>query len=92
MITGGDRADLQLAALTTDTSCLVLTGGMYPSRTVIAKAYEVRVPILVTTHDTLETAEIIDHLIARIDPDDKKKIAKVKQVVKENVDMEAIWS
>lgn len=92
LITGGDRADLQLAALTTDTSCLVLTGGMYPSRTVIAKAYEVRVPILVTPHDTLETAEIIDHLIARIDPDDKKKIAKVKQVVKENVDLEAIWS
>ena len=35
---------------------------------------------------------MIDHLIARIDPDDSRKIAKVKQVVKENVDLEAIWS
>ena len=91
LITGGDRADLQLAALTTDTSCLVLTGGMYPSKTVIAKAYEAKVPILVTSHDTLETAEMIDHLIARIDPNDSAKIAKVKQAVKENVDLEAIW-
>jgi BioD-like phosphotransacetylase family protein len=92
LITGGDRADLQLAALTTDTSCLVLTGGMYPSKTVIAKAYEVRVPILLTPYDTLKTAEMIDHLIARIDPGDSIKIAKVKKVVKEHVDLEAIWS
>jgi BioD-like phosphotransacetylase family protein len=91
LITGGDRADLQLAALTTDTSCLVLTGGMYPSKTVIARAYERRVPILVTSRDTLETAELIDHLIVQIDPNDSAKIAKVKQVVKEHVDLEAIW-
>ncbi len=91
LITGGDRADLQLAALTTDTSCLILTGGMYPSKTVIAKAYEVRVPILVTSQDTLAAAEMIDHLIARIDPEDGMKIAKVKQAVKEHVDLKAIW-
>jgi uncharacterized protein len=91
LITGGDRSDLQLAALTTDTSCLVLTGGMYPSKMVIAKAYETKVPILVSSSDTLETAEMIDHLIIRIDPNDSTKIAKVKQAVRENVDLEAIW-
>ncbi len=91
LITGGDRSDLQLAALTTDTSCLVLTGGMYPSKMVIAKAYEAKVPILVTSHDTLKTAEMIDHLIVRIDPNDSLKIAKVKRTVKENVDLDAIW-
>ena len=46
---------------------------------------------MVTSHDTLETAEIIDHLIARIDPEDSAKIAKVKKVVREHVDLEAIW-
>jgi uncharacterized protein len=92
LITGGDRADLQLAALTTDTSCLVLTGGMYPSKTVISRAYDAKVPILVTSRDTLETAEMIDHLIVQIDPNDGVKIAKVKQAVKEHVDLEAIWS
>jgi BioD-like phosphotransacetylase family protein len=52
----------------------------------------VRVPILLTPYDTLKTAEMIDHLIARIDPGDSIKIAKVKKVVKEHVDLEAIWS
>jgi uncharacterized protein len=92
IITGGDRADLQLAALSTDTSCLVLTGGLYPPKPVIAKAYEVGVPILVTRHNTMEAAEMIDHLIARIDPDDAGKIASIAQVVKQYVDLDAIWS
>jgi len=78
-----------MAALATDTSCLVLTGGLYPDKQVIAKAYESRVPVLLTSHDTLHTAELIDHLIARIDPDNKKKIEKIKHLVADNVDLKA---
>jgi BioD-like phosphotransacetylase family protein len=92
IITGGDRADIQLAALSTDTSCLVLTGGLYPAKPVIAKAYEVGVPILVTRHNTMEAAEMIDHLIARIDPTDAGKIANIAQVVKQHVDLDTIWA
>jgi uncharacterized protein len=91
LITGGDRTDILMAALATDTSCLVLTGGLYPEKQVIAKAYEVRVPILLTSHDTLRAAEMIDHLIARIDPDNKKKIERVRQLVADNVDLKAVW-
>jgi BioD-like phosphotransacetylase family protein len=91
LITGGDRTDILMAALATDTSCLVLTGGLYPEKQVIAKAYEARVPILLTSHDTLRAAEMIDHLIARIDPDNKKKIERVRQLVADNVDLKAVW-
>lgn len=91
IITGGDRADIQLAALSTDTSCLVLTGGLYPPKPVVAKAYEVGVPILVTRHNTMEAAEMIDRLIARIDPDDKDKIAKIADMVKRYVDLDEVW-
>ena len=92
VITGGDRADLQLAALSTDTACLILTGGLYPAKVVVSKAYEEGVPILLTRYNTLETAEMIDHLIARIDPDDNEKVEKIKKVVAENVDVEVLWS
>jgi BioD-like phosphotransacetylase family protein len=92
IITGGDRADIQLAALSTDTSCLVLTGGLYPPKPVIAKAYEVGVPVLVTRHNTMEAAEMVDHLIARIDPDDPGKIDRIAQVVKRYVDLDAVWA
>jgi BioD-like phosphotransacetylase family protein len=92
LITGGDRADIQLAALSTDTSCLVLTGGLYPTKPVIAKAYEVGVPILVTRHNTLETAEMVDHLIARIDPQDGEKVRLISDAVKKYVDTAALFS
>jgi BioD-like phosphotransacetylase family protein len=91
IITGGDRADLQMAALSTDTSCLVLTGGMAPSKPVIAKAYETGVPILLTMYDTMEAAETVEHLIARIDPADTGKIERITKAVRENVDLEAVW-
>lgn len=91
IITGGDRADIQMAALSTDTSCLVLTGGLYPPKPVVAKAYEVGVPILVTRHNTMEAAEMVDRLIARIDPDDQTKIRHISEMVKRYVDLDEVW-
>jgi BioD-like phosphotransacetylase family protein len=91
LITGGDRPDLQLAALETDTSCIVLTGGMYPERIVIAKAYEAKVPLLLTANDTMRTVELIEHLIARIAPEDEGKIALIRKAVKENVDTAGLF-
>ncbi|QLH74426.1 MAG: AAA family ATPase [Methanomassiliicoccales archaeon] len=91
IITGGDRSDIQMAALQTDTSCLVLTGGLYPAATVVAKAYETGVPILVTRQDTLEAAEKVEHLIARIDPDHQDRLDLVRNTVREHVDIRALF-
>src|SRR5690606_38085039 len=46
VFTGGDRTDMQLAALETSTSVLVLTGNMRPSPAVIDRAEECGVPII----------------------------------------------
>jgi hypothetical protein len=62
VITGGDRADLQLAALETSTSLLILTGNVQPPMQVIDKAEECRVPIIVLPDETgitLERAEAL---------------------------------
>jgi uncharacterized protein len=91
IITGGDRTDIQMAALATDTSCLVLTGGLYPPKPVLAKAYEVGVPILVTRHNTMEAAEMVDRLIARIDPEDRSKIDHIAKVVRDYVDLDEVY-
>jgi hypothetical protein len=66
VITGGDRADLQLAALETSTRCLVLTGGLYPPSTIVARAMESGIPILVVKEDTLTTVERIEHCLGRL--------------------------
>ena len=91
LITGGDRTDVQMAALSTDTSCLVLTGGMPPAKAVLVKAYEAGVPVLLTDMNALEASDRIDHLIARIDPGDRDKVELIARTVREHVDIEAAW-
>lgn len=66
VITGGDRADLQLAALETSTSVLILTGNVRPTMRVIDKAEERQVPIIVVSDDTLTTIERSEKLFGRI--------------------------
>ncbi|MCL6561139.1 MAG: AAA family ATPase, partial [Firmicutes bacterium] len=46
VVTGGDRSEIALAALETDTSLLILTGGLYPNVKVIARAAEKGVPVI----------------------------------------------
>jgi BioD-like phosphotransacetylase family protein len=91
IITGGDRSDIQLAALSTDTSCLILTGGLYPANQVVSKAYEKGIPIMVTRYDTLATSEMVEHLIARIEPGDAEKVRLVEKAIMDNVDLDAVF-
>ncbi|MDD1771771.1 MAG: AAA family ATPase [Methanomassiliicoccales archaeon] len=91
IITGGDRSDIQLSALSTDTSCLILTGGMYPANQVVSRAYEKGVPILVTRYDTMAASDMVEHLIARIEPEDTEKMRLVVKAVQDNVDLEEVY-
>lgn len=92
MITGGDRTEMLLAALSTDTSCIIVTGGIRPAHTVLSRADEINVPVLMTNEDTLHITEVIEHLIVRIDPKDKEKIELVRKTVRSHVDLESIWN
>lgn len=66
VITGGDRADLQFAALETSTACLILTGNMRPATTVLNQAAQRNVPILLTPDDTLTTVQRLEALMGHL--------------------------
>jgi BioD-like phosphotransacetylase family protein len=66
VITGGDRSDLQLAALETSTSALVLTGNLRPTPQVIDRAEEREVPIILVPDDTLTTVDRAERLFGRV--------------------------
>lgn len=66
VITGGDRSDLQLAALETSTSALVLTGNFRPSPQVIDRAEERQVPLILVPDDTLTTVDRAERLFGRV--------------------------
>lgn len=66
VITGGDRADLQLAALETSTSVLVLTGNIYPTDQVLDQAEACGVPIILVPDETLTTVDQAELLFGRV--------------------------
>jgi len=55
VIARGDRADIQLGALETSTTCLILTGGTKPTPSVMQRAEEKKVPIILVEKDTPAT-------------------------------------
>jgi BioD-like phosphotransacetylase family protein len=90
VITGGDRSDLQLAALTTDTSALVLTGGIRPNSHVMAEAHAQGVPVIVIAGHTYQVAERFERLETRINPDDEEMLAVIKALIGDHVDLDAL--
>jgi len=90
VITGGDRADVQLAALETNTKCLILTGNFQPSSVVLGRAEEIDVPIILVKYDTLTTVEKLNVIIGRKGFHEFKKIDKIIQITKEFIDIEGL--
>jgi len=87
VIIGGDRADYALSALETSTSVLILTGGLYPSISVITKATEKGVPVILVHYDTYTTIEKISEVARRIRPNDEKAI----KLAVENIEQFCNW-
>jgi BioD-like phosphotransacetylase family protein len=90
VITGGDRADIALAALETDTSVLILTGNLYPDVRVLARAEEKGVPVILVPYDTYTTVELVGELVGRIKPGDKRRVDIAYKLFRENVDWKRI--
>jgi len=65
VITGGDRVDIQLAALETSTTCLILTGDLRPNPLILTRAEEQCVPILLVRGDTMTTVRCAEDLFGR---------------------------
>ncbi len=90
VITGGDRADVQLAALETPTKCLILTGNLYPSAIILARAEELGVPMILVECDTFTAVGKTEELVGRVRVHEMKKVEKFKTIVTEYVDTKAL--
>ncbi len=90
VVTGGDRTDLQLAALETSTQCLILTGHIPPSKTIISRAEDLEIPILSVDLDTLSTVEIVDRAFGQVRLHEPIKFQCVCQMVDEYVDSDRL--
>jgi hypothetical protein len=84
VVTGGDRTDLQLAALETSTSCLILTGHVPPQALIVSRAEDLEIPILSVNLDTLKTVEIVDQAFGTVRLQESIKVDCIQQLMKDH--------
>ena len=91
VIVGGDRADIQLSAIESGTECLVLTGELYPSEIIIARAEQKDIPIIVVRDDTYAVAKKLEKLSVRLRLRDKAKVSHGMDLVMESVNFPLLY-
>ena len=92
VIVRGDRPDVQMSALATPTSCMVLTEGIEPIEYVSYEAELEEVPIIVVQSDTLTTMASLNGLMDRASFDHPAKLERFADLLGEHLDTEALYA
>ncbi len=91
VITGGDRADIQLVALETAVQCLVLTGHLRPVPEVLRRAEETGVPVLLVRQNTMETVEAIERVFGKTRLGQQAKLEQFEALLAERFDFKRLY-
>ncbi len=91
VIVRGDRPDVQLAAIQTDTTrALILTKGIRPVEYVMYEAAQAGVPLVVVPGNTHDVAEQLEGLQPQIGFDHPDKLARMVDLVSDHLDISAL--
>jgi hypothetical protein len=91
VITGGDRADIQLVALETATQCLILTGHLRPVPEVLRRAEELGVPVLLVRGNTMETVDAIEQVFGKTRLGQASKLEQFEALMDEHFDFGRLY-
>ena len=86
VITGGDRSDLQAAALETSTVALILSGNLQPNPAIVARADELGVTVLLVPNNTIETVEAVEKVFGKTRIGQPEKLAQFEAILSSHVD------
>lgn len=91
LVTGGDRADLQIVALEVPSiKCLILTGNIEPTKLVLERAEEKDVPVIMVRDDTLVAMERLEEIFGKARIKGEVKIKRIMELVESFVDIDAL--
>ena len=90
VITGGDRHDIQLAALEAGAKCLVLTGDLYPNERILTRAEECGTPVILVNQDTAATVSKCESLGHQLGLNSLVKADRASQVCEEHIDFDKL--
>ena len=91
VITGGDRADLQMAAMEAHMPVLILSGNLYPPAPVLGQAEEMGVPVILCVDDTMTIVDRMESLLRHVRVKDREKLELMKRMFEEHVDTDTIF-
>ncbi len=92
VVARGDRPDIQMPALSSSVSCLVLTGGIDPIEYISYEAREEETPVIVVEPDTLTTMTLLNDVTASPRMDSARKASRFADLLAANVDVERLRS
>ncbi len=92
VITGGDRSEIQSAALEAPgVECLVLTGGHRPSGAVLGRAAEAGVPVLLVQSDTLTAVERAESVVRSGRTRDDASVERTRTLLEDHATLDALF-
>ena len=92
IITSGDRTDMILAALDSDTKAVVLTNNILPPPQIISKADDRGIPLLLVAQDTFMTAQKVDNIEPLLTKDDHARLELLSGLAERHIELRALTS
>ena len=91
MVSGGDRSEVQTAALeASGIKALLLTGGFRPASAVIGRAEEENVPVLLVQSDTRTTIDRIEDVLHSGRTRDADTVTRMQELLGDGVDVNSL--
>ena len=83
VVVRGERPDMQLAALETSTRCLVLSGGVSPIHSVLRRAEDKGIPIILTKGDANSVVNSIELALGKTRFNQEKKLPRLAEIMQQ---------
>jgi uncharacterized protein len=90
VITSGDRGDMIVAAIDSNSAAIILTNNILPPPNLIAKTEKAGIPMLLVAADSYQVAKQMDHLESLLTKDDKDRISLIEEMIRAHVNIGAL--
>jgi len=91
IITSGDRVDIQLAAMETGASCLILTEGFSPKDEILHKAHSEGIPLILVEDETIMVVEKVDTILKGVELKEEEKISRALELLEERINFSLLY-
>ncbi len=91
VVTGGDRSDVQLAAMEAGARCIVLSGNLYPTSIILSRAEELGIPVILVGTDTFTAADSVEMIIRSARTHEAAKLEHLGGLIESHVDLPRMY-